>query len=251
MLEDLFEQTKQELISLVIEFEKTERKIHFLNNVYYLQFYTELEQQRYLQCENDYLVKAIALKSEGKTIEEVKNFLEQCRKEFSTQIQSFYRQHQTALEMERLSKSYKKEDLDKVDEEFEWYCANYHPLVKAHSTEAERNVYVSLVALYRVGNVMGAKNFLKESRSLFTSTEVLENEKEKLIQLYQESISHLKEMISKAKDSFPLNKENIFYDENLLTREEIYLREKNYTSRDMNKALQEDFKQHFSFEFTL
>ena len=248
---DNFNEIKQKLIELVIQFETTERKINVLNNTYFLQFFSELEQQRYLQYENDYLVKAIAMKADGKTEEEVRSFLDQCKKEFSSHMQSFYRQHKLALEMENQSKTYTKEDLEKVDQDFKQYCSIYHPLVKAHSNEIERNMYASLITLYRAGNVVGFKNLMKEIQPMFTSPAVEENEKESLVKLYKESILHLKELLAKSKDAFPINKENIFFNDQLLTREEIYLREKNYKAREMNKALQEDFKLQFAFNFSL
>lgn len=248
---NLFEQTKQELINLVIEFEKTERKKSILNNLYYLHFFKELEQQRYLQYENDYLIKAIAMKSDGKEENEVKEFLEQCRKEFSSNMQAFYRQYQIAQQFERFSKNYTKEDFEKNDEKYEWYCANYHPLIKVHCTASEQVLYSSLNFLYRLGNITGVNNLLEENQKTLSSTEVLDSEKENLLQIYQKTISDIKETLSKTKDDFPLNKENVFFDDNLLTREEIYLREKNYQVREMNKAIQKDFQQHFSFEFTL
>lgn len=248
---DVFNQTKQELIQLIIEFEATERKINVLNNTYHLHFHKELEQQRYLQYENDYIVKAIAMKADGKTEEEVKSFLEECRKEFSLNIQAFYRQYQLALEMEKQSKTYTKEDLEKVDQDFKMYCSIHHPLVKAHSTTMERNIYASLIALYRAGNVVGFKNLLKEMEPSFTSPEIEETEIENLISLYKDSIEHLKEILAKSKEVFPITKENIFFNDQLLTREEMYLREKNYKAREINKALEKDFKSQFTFEFSL
>lgn len=248
----LFEQTKQELINLIIEFENTERKISILNNLYYLRFFKELEQQRYLQYENDYLIKAIAMKSDGKAENEIKEFLEQGKKEFSSKMQAFYRQYQTAQQMEQFSnKKYTKGDFEKTDEKFEWYCANHHPFIKAQCTDFEKVLYSSLIFSYRLGNIAGVNKLLEENQESLSPTEVLESEKESLIQIYQKTIFDIKEMLSKTKEVFPLNKENIFYDDSLLTREEIYLREKNYQAREMNKAIHQDFQQHFSFEFTL
>ncbi|MCM1130842.1 MAG: hypothetical protein NC310_03725 [Roseburia sp.] len=251
MTSEKFSEIKNELINVVVEFEQTERKIQFLNSTYLLEFYNELEQQRYLQYENEYLIKAIAMSSDGKTEAEIKEFLEQCRKEFDGQMQNFYRQHQLAKELEHQISMFTKEDIESLDLEFIEYCSLHHPLVNLYATIIEKNLYSTLISLYRLGNITGYKNFIKEFSSSFTTVEIPVEEYEKVVKIYQETILHLKNAIQQKKQEFPLNKEDIFYKEELLTRELMYLREKNYKAREMNKSLQKDFKLHFTFEFSL
>lgn len=246
-----FSEIKNELINVVLEFEQTERKIRFLNSSYFLEFYSELEQQRYLQYENDFLIKAIAMSSDGKPEVVIKAFLDQCKKEFETQMQNFYRQHQLAKEMEHQISMLNKEDIERLDSEFKEYCSLHHPLVNVYATIIEKNLYSTLVSLYRLGNISGYKNFIKEFSSSFTTVEIPVEEYEDVAKIYQDTILHLKDVLQQKKQEFPLNKEDIFYKEELLTRELMYLREKNYQAREMNKSLQEDFKLHFTFEFSL
>ncbi|MDE7263571.1 MAG: hypothetical protein K2N64_02795 [Anaeroplasmataceae bacterium] len=246
-----FLKIKEELIAKVIEFEGLERKISLLNQSYFIEFHEELEQQRYLQYENDYLIKAIAMHSDGKSEEEIKDFLNQCKKEFSRHIQEFRQQYRLALDMERVCSKYSQLDFESVDKAFVDYCSEHHPLVQAYSTEDERKVYQALITVYRLGNIEGFKNLLKESEHVFSSTEVLESEYEDISRIYKESLDQMKKVIQELTSSFPLNKESMFYDEALFTREHIALREKNYQSREMNQALQKDFQLHFSFPFTL
>ena len=246
-----FTSIKNKLIDFVIDFEQTERRIFFLNNAYLLNFHEELEQQRYLQYENEYLIKAIAMDVDGKTEEEVKTFLEGCRKEFEAHIHHFQRQYQTALEYEKQIVNYVKEDIEQNDQEFISYCSIHHPLVKAYSTELERTIYSSLSMLYRTGNITGFKNVMKECSGSFTSPEISSDDYEKIAQLYQETIEHLNSIKQQRDTIFPLNKADIFNKEELITRELMDLREKNYQDREMNKSIQADFKLHFSFEFSL
>ncbi|MDE6655520.1 MAG: hypothetical protein K2J85_00845, partial [Anaeroplasmataceae bacterium] len=251
MYAEEFMKIKNELIELVIEFEQTERKINLLSNAYMLEFYEELQQQRYLLSENDYLIKAIAMKNDGKSKEEIKAFLEDCRKQFSANMQGFYTQYRMAQELGKKASNLSENDMNNMDEAFIEYCSVHHPLIKAHSTPEDRSFYSTLIMLYRMGNVMGFKKFLKECKFKYSSHEITEEEYNNIAKLYLESIDNLKEISQKKKQEFPLNKEDIFYKEELLTRELMYLREKNYKAREMNKALQADFKLHFSFEFTL
>ncbi len=246
-----FTAIKNELVELVIDFEQTERRIVFLNYAYFLNFHDELEQQRYLQYENEYLIKAIAMAADGKTEAEIKEFLEQCRKEFEANIHNFERQYQSAQEWDKQLENYSKEDMEQNDQEFIEYCSTHHPLVKAYSSDLERTIYSSLIMLYRTGNVVGFKNLMKECRSNFTSSEISSEDYEKIAVFYKESIEHFNSIKEKRNMTFPLNKADIFNKEELTTRELMYLREKNYQARDMNKSLQADFKLHFSFEFSL
>lgn len=251
MQKDEFLKLKQELINKVIEFEGLERKISLLSQSYSIEFHQELEQQRYLQYENDYLIKAIAMHADGKTEEEVKEFLNQCKKEFSSHMQGFYQQYRLALDMERICSKYTQLDFESVDQEFIQYCSQYHPLIKAYSTEDERKVYQALITIYRLGNLEGFRNLLKESEHVFSSTEVSADEYESIAKIYKESLEQMDGVIQKLTSPFPLNKEQMFYDDALITREHIYLREKNYQNKEMNQSLQRDFELSFSFPFTL
>lgn len=246
-----FSAIQNKVISLVIDFEQTERRINFLNNVYNLKFYNELEQQRYLQYENEYLIKAIAMGAEGKTEAEVQAFLRKCKMEFALLIDKFQKQAQFAQNMEEQLENYTKEDLEQTDASFMEYCSKYHPLVKAQSTPLDRSIYSSLIMLYRSGNIVGFKNVLKECSSNLIATSFSEEEYDKVARLYQETIEYLNSIKQNRKMEFPLTKEDIFNKEELMTRELIYLREKNYQAREMNKSLQADFKLQFPFEFSL
>lgn len=251
MLLEEFLEIKRELVDLVIDFEQTERKISILNNIYILEFFEDLEQQRYIQCENNYLTQAIAMTKDGKSDTEVQAFLEQCRQEFSEFMKDFYRQHNAAKDMQKDISKYAKDDFEKIDQEFKEYCMVHHPLVKAHYSEMERNIYSMLIMLYRLGNTTAFRKMLHESSSSFTSPEVKPEEFETISKLYEETIQHLKSLKEHRNEVFPLNIEDIFYKEELLTREQISLRERNYQYREINKALHADFKLHFSFEFNL
>lgn len=246
-----FNNLKNELINEVIKFEQTERKINILNNLYLIQFSDILEQERYLLFENDCLIKAIAKISDGNSLEEVKEFLDNKKIEFNSIIGSFRMQTKLALETEQISSKFKKEDLEKVENEIIDYCNYYHPFVNILSDEHQKSLYGTLIMLYRLGNVSGFKNYMKEIKSFLNVVDIKENEFDEVSKKYIETINKLKLIHEEKKNAFPLNKEEIFFKEELLTREEMYLREKNYQARDINKALQEDFKLHFSFDFSL
>ncbi len=248
---DEFNNLKKELIDEVIIFEQTERKISILNNLYLIQFSDILEQERYLLYENDCLIKAIAKKSDGDSLEDIKKFLDDKKLEFNSIISSFRMQCKLALETEQISSKFKKEDLEKIEDEIINYCNYYHPFVNLLADEQQKSIYGTLIMLYRLGNVSGFKNYMKEIKPLLNVVDIKENEFDEVSKKYIETINKLK-LIHKEKNSaFPLTKEEIFFKEDLLTREEMYLREKNYQARDINKALQEDFKLHFSFNFSL
>ena len=221
-----FSEIKNELINVVLEFEQTERKIRFLNSTYLLEYYNELEQQRYLQYENDFLIKAIAMSSEGKPEVVIKAFLDQCKKEFDAQMQNFYRQHQLAKEMEHQISTLDKGDIEKLDAEFMEYCSLHHPFVNVYATGMEKSLYSTLISLYRLGNITGYKNFIKEFGSSFKAVEIPVEKYETVAKISQDTIQRLKNVLQKKQQEFPLNKEDIFYKEELLTRELMYLREK-------------------------
>nr|MDE5715341.1 hypothetical protein [Anaeroplasmataceae bacterium] len=235
---------------IVVEYEVIQRKSYFLNNFYISHFKEELEQERYLQYENKYLIEAIAKHTDGVSEEEIHEFLDNCRNDFSIHLQSFHQQLSQAFELERRCKNYSAKDIQDLDNMYVEYCKNYHPAIKAHSTEEERKVYSLLAPIYRIGNISAFKMLFNEYKDVFTSTHVEEEEYDTIAYYYQESMSNLKDLVSKLKNEFPLNKEDIFT-ETGITQELIRLREKNYKLREMNHSLHEDFKLHFSFDFEL
>ncbi len=246
-----FNDLKNELINEVINFEQTERKINILNNLYLIQFSDILEQERYLLFENDCLMKAIAKIADGSSVEDIKKFLENKKMEFNSIISSFRMQCKLALETEQISSKFKKEDLEKVENEIINYCNLYHPFINVLADGNQNSIYGTLIMLYRLGNVQGFKNYMKEITPVLSAIDIKESNFDEVSQKYIETINKLKLIHEEKIKTFPLNKEEIFYKEELLAREEMYLRERNYQARDINKALQEDFKLHFTFNFSL
>lgn len=246
-----FNNIRNELIKEVIIFEQTERKISILNNLYLMQFSDILEQERYLLFENDCLIKSIAKLKDGSTIDEVKSFLDGKRTEFDSIINSFRMQCKTALETEEISSKFSKNDLEKVENQMIDYCNSYHPFVNIFGDVRQNGLYGTLIMLYRLGNVTGFNNFLKEIEPLLAKADIKPNDYERTAKIYKDTINRLRLIHNEKIKAFPLNKEEIFYKEELMTREEMYLREKNYQARDINKALQNDFKLNFPFEFSI
>lgn len=242
---------RQNLLDVVIEYEVLQRKAYFIENSYILEFYVDLEQQRYVQHENDYMIKAIALHAEGKSDSEVQTFLNTCKVEFQGIMNSFQRRYTMAKELEQRCKNYDSEDIINLDRDFITYCSKYHPLVKAHSSEAEHDLYDLLISMYRIGNIQGFKSVLEENISILKEDVIKEEEMDKLASLYQESLQQLKGVLEKQKNSFPLSKEYLFTDSMNLAKESVRLREENAGDREINKTLQKDFKENFSFPFEL
>lgn len=242
---------RQNLLDIVIEYEVLQRKAYFIENSYILEFYVDLEQQRYVQHENDYMIKAIALHTEGKSDFEVQAFLDTCKVEFQGIMNSFQRRYTLAKELEQRCKNYDSEDIVNLDRDFIAYCSKYHPLVKAHSSEQEHNLYNLLISMYRIGNIQGFKSVLEENKSILKDDVIKEEEIDKIAVLYQESLQQLKAVLEKQKNSFPLNKEYLFKDSMNLAKESVRLREENAGDREINKTLQKDFKENFSFQFEL
>lgn len=251
MTREEFLSLKEELTNVVVEYEVLKRKSSFLNNSYILQFKEELEKQRYLLYENEYLSKAIAKQGEKENLEDIKKYLEEAKKEFEVQIQTFHQQVHQAEEMEKRCSHYHAKDIENLDREFIEYCKLYHPALKAHSTENELNLYNVLVTVYRLGNIAGFKALMSENRDVFTSQMVTEEEYDRIAKYYLQSLQNLSGLLNNLKNSFPLNKEQIFIDDEAYTKEYMYLREKNYAAREMNASLHKDFLLNFSFDFEL
>ncbi|MDE6583862.1 MAG: hypothetical protein K2K15_00515, partial [Anaeroplasmataceae bacterium] len=106
-------------------------------------------------------------------------------------------------------------------------------------------------SMYRIGNIQGFKSVLEENKSILKDDVVKEEELDKVASLYRESLQQLKGVLEKQKNSFPLNKEFLFTDPMNLAKESVRLREENAGDREINKTLQKDFKENFSFSFEL
>lgn len=250
MTKEEFTNLKEDLTNIVIEYEVNQRKSYFLNHFYISHFKEELEQQRYIQYENQYLIDAIAKHTDGVPEEEIKAYLDGCKKDFALHIDQFHQAISEAMELDRRCKNYTTQDIQELDNAYVEYCKNYHPAIKAHSTEVERKVYSLLSPVYRIGNISAFKMILNEYKDVFTSTYIEEEEYDTIGYYYKESLTNLTELVHDLKNEFPLNHEDIFT-ETGITQELIRLREKNYKLREMNQSLHEDFKLHFSYDFIL
>ncbi len=248
---DEFNKIKEKLINYILDFEILQRKANLLNTSYLLEFHKEIEEEHKLKYENDGLIQAISFAAKGKSENEIKALLEQIRKSYVDYQRHYYQQYNQAKNLEKLCSKYTKEDMEVLDDSFKKYCENYHPLIHIHASEAEKNLYPLLISIFRMGNLQGFKSFLKENEGIFTQEDIEEKGYEFYIAEYQKSILDLQKLIINLKQAFPLNKEDMFYKEELLTREQMDLRENIYNLRDMNKALHKDFLLQFSFDFKL
>lgn len=246
-----FLRIRDKLTTVVLEYETMQRKIYFLNNSYYIAFKDLLEQRLYLEYENKYLLEAITKKNAVENTESIKIFLDDCRKQFDFILESFRKKISNASELEQRCRHLGAADIEKLDQEFMDFCILYHPVIKAHSTVAERNAYSALSMVYRMGNIAGYHNLLEEFKDVFTSTSVLEEEYVTIAPLYEESYQNLIALIEKQKSEFPLNREEIFSNEAAMTNEFAALREKNVELRDMNKQIHKDFVLNYNFNFEL
>ncbi len=242
---------RDELTKVVINFEILQRKIHFLKCSYFIEYNEELEQELYLKYENQYLSQAIIKKADGESLESIAEYLESCQKEFDIIVRNFQNKYKNYQEMAKRLDHYTATDMEKLDQEFADYCSLYHPVIKAHSTPLESNIYSTLASLYRTGNVVGFRNVLLESKDSFTSTAVALEEYDVIASFYKESLENLKALTIKCGKEFPLDRENIFIDEAAHIREQTRLRENNYKLREANISLHNDFKLNFEKDFSL
>lgn len=242
---------KNRLTDVVLEYETLQRKIHFLHDSYIIAFKEILEQRLYLEYENKDMTDAIAKKENGASVEEVETFLENCRNQFALVLTGFQNKVKKAQELEQRCRHYRAEDIENLDREFMEFCTLYHPVIKAHSTIAERNAYSAISMVYRMGNIPGFKNLINEFKDVFTTSSVLEEEYDTVAKLYEESYKNLVPIIARQKNEFPLNIEPIFSNEAALTNEYADLREKTALLRDMNKQIHKDFLLYFEFDFQL
>lgn len=251
MTREEFLNLKDELTKVVLDYEVLQKKIYFLQQSYFIEFSEELEQELYIKIENDAMIGAIALMSEGKTESEIATFLEEKKKFLTQEVSALSLRVKNAEDMAKRCSHYTPTDMQSLDEEFKNYCVFYHPVIKAHSTENERTLYNTLITMYRIGNLSGFRGLLTENKDVFTSTAVLEEEYDSIAKFYQQSITNLSNLIGRALQSFPLNKEAVLISEEGNTREHGLLREKNYNLREINRELHKDFEHHFHYDFQI
>lgn len=251
MTKDEFLVIREKLVQVVLEYEMLQRKIKFLRDSYFLEFEEILLQRLYLEYENQYMLAAIAKHSEGMSKEDIQVFLDQSKEEFKAVLGEFEQQMTDAKELEKRCKGYTQADLEKLDQDYMQYCALYHPYIKYHTTMNERNAYQTLTMLYRMGNITGFRNLLKEFQPTFTSTDIDEEKLDEIATFYEKKYQELHSIIEEQKGQEPLCREVIFYDENLMTAEYGNLREWVYSQKEMNKEIHKDFSSHFDFDFEL
>lgn len=239
---------KDNLTKLVLDYEVTQRKIYFLTNSYKVEFFEILEEKLYLEYENKYMVEAIAKKDE---IDSIEALLEENKKSFETVLKGFNNEIESAKDLERRCRNYTIKDMEKLDQEFMDFCIQYHPVLKGRSSMNERSAFSSICMVYRMGNIAGFRNLLNETKNLFTSPVITEEEYEPLAKIYQESYQNLTSLMAKQKNEFPLNRESLFQSSEEITKEYGLLRQSNYNLREMNKAIHQDFINHFNIDFEL
>lgn len=251
MTREEFLKLKDDLTNVVINYELLQRKSSFFANSYILEFHEMLEQKRYLQYENEYIVNAIAYKKDGKTLEEIKEYLEKSKEEFAKKTKEFNRQYELAQDMEKRCSKYSANDMEILDKEFFEYCKLYHPIIKAHCTTRERIIYNGLSMVYRLGNIAGFRNLLNENKDYLIAASFDEEEYDTIGSYYIETYNSIKANSDKLSKSYPLNLEHVFTSQEAYTNELSALRQGNHDLRSANKCLHQDFLGNFDFDFEL
>lgn len=251
MNKEEFLELKENLTNVVIEYELLQRKATFLNNSYLLEFHDELSAQRYLHYENQYLTSAIVMKNDGKSDAEIKEFLDNCQKEFKNIINNFEFQYRTAKELEKKCSKYTLADMQALDFEMIDYIKLYHPVIKFHSTNNEKNIYNMLINMYRFGNISGFRTLLNNNKDNLKAATISEEDYDSAAHYYNLSLKNISSLLYKLKNEFPLNNEELFKDEKKLNDENFILRQKNNELRTINKKIHKDFVINFNFDFEL
>lgn len=248
MKKEEFYLLKEELTNRVIEYEILMRRSTFLNHSYLLEFKDELKNELYLRYENDTILQAIFKNSIEINIDE---YLEECKNKFKERLSVFNSNVKQAEDMSLRCSHYTALDVENLDKAFAKYIKQYHPLIKTHITDMEKNLYNVLITIYRLGNIEGFYNILKENEDVLSLYEIKPEEYEAIAIMYKESLKNINQTIQKMLDSFPLNKENVFQSETAITQELGFLREQNYRLREANKSLHQDFLKNFGKDFEL
>lgn len=251
MTREDFLQLKQELTNIVVQYEYAQKKSYFFQQSYYIEFSEELEQELCLQLENEAILQAIQMFSDGKDKKEIFSFLEKKKEMIKEQYNHLKRRIKEATEMAQRCSHYTPTDMMQLDEEFMDYCINNHPVIKAHSTEMEKNLYNILSTSYRMGNLTGFRMILKENKDVFTLVNVEEEQYDSIAGFYTQSIQNLTLLLHKMNTSFPLTKEREVTEENAATAEHGKLREKMYALREINKNLHKDLVYNFDEDMDL
>jgi len=223
-----------------------------INDCYYTHFFSKfLNEIRTLGIENEVMSTAIKMKSEGKSDEEINEYINKAKEGFSEDQKKI--DYKTTLAEQVVANNEKLSIEDKKQFEIDYldYVKKNHPIVKCLATEAEENAFNMISKLYKENNYYGFKSFIDMNKAIFTNPDYKEQDFNKISAYYYDIKKNINTDYQRKQNMYPYNKQDTLKNEISIARENGDLKAKLNEYKGINKSIRQDYVNYFKQDFSL
>ena len=251
MTKEQYNEMKEEFAAVTYKFEQLNKEIVYFREKYAVNFFHITESSKNLIAETTLLSNLIALKAKGESEEKIntirENFTAKALEQESLDIKGYNNQ----VEVAKRREEYKREDLEKFEEEFQDFILNYHPYVNINLDQQLSNVVKLLLRCYYENNIEGFKEVFKMNEKGFIHEELDSSLYTKCEGLYLEFKVYYQKYYNEVKDKFPMNKREIYSNDDSIRAERDLLTIENNKYKTMNEAIHKDYITQFGTDYNI
>ncbi len=223
-----------------------------INDCYYTNFFGGiLREMRTTDIESKVMTTAIALKTSGKSQEEIDKYLEEQKKAFKDGEEKLALKDKLAKNIVDNNEKLSNEDKKQFEIDYLEYVKTNHPIVKCLISDQEEQLFQLISKMYKENNYSGYKEILSLNKNIFTNPEYKEEDFTKISGYYYDIKKNINADYMKKQNSYPYNKQETLKNEISVAREKGDLTAKLNEFKAANRNIHKDFINAFSTDFSL
>lgn len=246
-----FLEMKSEFASYIYRYEYF-LKCGTINDCYYTNFFSSMVNEiRRVDVENNVMISVIKMKNEGKSDEEIKEYLNKSKEAFKNEKDRMELKNKLAKEVVLNTDKLSNEDKKNFEEIFLDYVRKNHPVVKCLVSDEEEKLFHVLDKLYKENNYTGFKEILDMNKNLFKDAEYKEEDYNKISGYYYDMKKRINQDYMKKQQSYPYNKQETLKNDISVAREMGDLKARLNEFKAANKNIHKDYINIFENDFSI
>ena len=245
-----YQEMRDEFAGLVYQYERY-LKVGFLTDCRYnAVFFDSLKVIRRCEAEIAVITQAIRAK-ESHPIDQILKGIEKAKEDFAKEIVQTENKHNYCVQLLSIIDKFDKSVFDICEKNFRDFIFAYHPVVNLNTDPNAKNIYEMAKRFYVECNYLGFDEYLENNKKVFEVPEIAEEKYTEASQVYFQFRTTINKTLNELPKSYPYNKIELFNDEMTVRAEKDDLEIKAKQMTEALKSAKKDFKNVFSFDFTL
>ncbi len=232
-----FQELQNQLGEILYSYEQFCKKGFLLDLKYNINFDEDIAKEMRISSENTLLYNVASMISKKMALKDIDDYIEKVKKDFNQKIEMF---QQKSKNLKVLFDNMKDKPTDSLEIEFKNYVMQYHPAIKKSVSKQEGSLYEILKKLYWENNYSGFLAVKELNQNTLCVKEFVVEEYTNTAEFYYNTMEQIKIDITKKKQMFPFNKEEVLEDEISLAQEHAEYKIRLNKALGMNKSLHKD-----------